>query len=452
MSKKRLYLLFGAPVLFLTFSSLHSQTGKVEPKGGPMHPLCKSCHQPQPNVMMGFLDSISYKNKVIQIDIGATKELVKFTDKVKLAGLKDLEEIKLYRGRGFSIEYEEKKGEKIAKSITRFDVMKIIPKDDQLSREALEKILREDKRVLLLDSRPPHVYQELHIPLAKNLPAPAFDKVAPKILPQDKETTIIYYDIGGCLSPINYMNTKAQGYKNVKIYVAGLPDWIQAKPASTTVEFLSKAVQEKIGYVLIDIRSPEKLKDGFIPTAVNIPLKDLPQSKALFPEKKTAFIIVYGDNMEEVKSAAEIIHGFGYRRTAYLPIPFEEWIKRGLPVDKGTPAKQIVFIPKPKPGTIPVEEFEKIVKGPLPKDVYLIDVRTPEEFRKGHFKGAVNIPVDLLTEKAPEIPKDKRIILYCETGIRAEMGYTALKNLGIKSEYLDAKVEFKGGKFSITEN
>lgn len=446
MSKVKSFLLMGVPLVFFL-----QPEAKAQAPTPPMHPLCKSCHAPQPNTMMGFLDQISYKNQVILLDVGTHKELVRFSEKVKLTGVKDLEEIRMYRGRGFNIVYEEKKGEKHATAISRFDIMKIIPKDDILTKKDVENLLTAGKKVLILDSRPPHVYQENHIPNAKNLPAPAFEKVAPKVLPEDKETTIVFYDIGGCLSPINYLQTKAKGYQHVKIYVAGLPDWMQTNPTATTTDFLNKAIQEKIGYVLVDLRDKEKLKDGFIPTAVSVPFKELSKASKLFPEKKTAFIIVYSDNLEEAKKGAQLIHSWGYRKTAYLPITFEEWVKRGLPVDKGTPSTKIVFVPKPKPGTIPVEEFQKIIKA-IPKDVLLIDVRTPDEFKAGHIKGALNIPVEILSEKAQELPKDKKIIIYCETGVRAEMGYTALKNLGINSQYLDARVKFENGKIDIQEN
>ena len=47
--------------------------------------------------------------------------------------------------------------------------------------------------------------------------------------------------------------------------------------------------------------------------------------------------------------------------------------------------------------------------------VVLIDLRTPEEFRKGHIRGALNISYDELEEgKRP--PRGKLLILYCERG------------------------------------
>ncbi len=47
--------------------------------------------------------------------------------------------------------------------------------------------------------------------------------------------------------------------------------------------------------------------------------------------------------------------------------------------------------------------------------VILTDVRDPEEFEKDHIPGAVNIPLEALTEKAKEFKKSQRIIVYGET-------------------------------------
>ena len=60
------------------------------------------------------------------------------------------------------------------------------------------------------------------------------------------------------------------------------------------------------------------------------------------------------------------------------------------------------------------------------KDVFLLDVRTESEFALGNIDGAVNIPVDDLRDRINEVPKDKRIVIYCAVGLR---GYVAQRIL-----------------------
>lgn len=49
----------------------------------------------------------------------------------------------------------------------------------------------------------------------------------------------------------------------------------------------------------------------------------------------------------------------------------------------------------------------------------LIDVRTPAEYKSGHIGGAKNIPLNTLANKMKNIPKDKPVVIVCQTGSRS---------------------------------
>ncbi len=57
---------------------------------------------------------------------------------------------------------------------------------------------------------------------------------------------------------------------------------------------------------------------------------------------------------------------------------------------------------------------------------FIVDVRTPEELTIGMIDGAVNIPLQQLRSRINEIPKDRRILIYCQVGQR---GYFASRIL-----------------------
>lgn len=67
----------------------------------------------------------------------------------------------------------------------------------------------------------------------------------------------------------------------------------------------------------------------------------------------------------------------------------------------------------------------------------LVDVREVHEYKRGHIKGAVNIPLSQLKQRMNEIPKERHIYLYCQSGIRSRQaakllsrnGYTDLAHL-----------------------
>jgi rhodanese-related sulfurtransferase len=66
------------------------------------------------------------------------------------------------------------------------------------------------------------------------------------------------------------------------------------------------------------------------------------------------------------------------------------------------------------------------------KDYYLIDLRSREEYKKGHIKGSKNIYwLNILEKKnLDKIPKNKPIILICYVGHTSSQILTLLKMLG----------------------
>lgn len=61
---------------------------------------------------------------------------------------------------------------------------------------------------------------------------------------------------------------------------------------------------------------------------------------------------------------------------------------------------------------------------------YLVDVRTPEEFSRGHFPDAINIPVDDLRGRLNEMPSDRQIAVYCQVGQRGYLATRILRQRG----------------------
>ena len=59
-------------------------------------------------------------------------------------------------------------------------------------------------------------------------------------------------------------------------------------------------------------------------------------------------------------------------------------------------------------------------------DTLLLDVRTPDEYALGTIHYAINIPIDEIRSRFDEIPKNKRIIVFCGVGLR---GYVACRIL-----------------------
>ncbi|MCS6828802.1 MAG: rhodanese-like domain-containing protein [Caldilinea sp.] len=70
------------------------------------------------------------------------------------------------------------------------------------------------------------------------------------------------------------------------------------------------------------------------------------------------------------------------------------------------------------------------VKALIENNIYLVDVREPNEYAEGHIPGAINIPIRTLAQNLNQIPADRPVLIYCKSGHRAGMAVAALRLLG----------------------
>jgi hypothetical protein len=90
-------------------------------------------------------------------------------------------------------------------------------------------------------------------------------------------------------------------------------------------------------------------------------------------------------------------------------------------------------------GTIDKGFFKKIV-AEKPVNVALVDVRTPFEYKAGHFAGAKHVFINELYSKGcdatlAQMPKEEYVVFVCATGARAAEMYFGIKD--------DCKVDTK---------
>ncbi|WP_070119379.1 rhodanese-like domain-containing protein [Bacillus marinisedimentorum] len=65
--------------------------------------------------------------------------------------------------------------------------------------------------------------------------------------------------------------------------------------------------------------------------------------------------------------------------------------------------------------------------------LFILDIRSPEDFTKGHINGAVNIPFAQVGQKMAEIPKDKQVAVVCYSGQTASQTAAVLKMAGFNT-------------------
>ena len=83
------------------------------------------------------------------------------------------------------------------------------------------------------------------------------------------------------------------------------------------------------------------------------------------------------------------------------------------------------------------EALKVLTENPDPS-IWIIDVRPTRAYEKGHIPTAKSYPSSVIMDKLDELPKDISLIIYCETGGRAQAvikkledaGYTRMMNWG----------------------
>ncbi|MEX0991662.1 MAG: metalloregulator ArsR/SmtB family transcription factor [Actinomycetota bacterium] len=56
---------------------------------------------------------------------------------------------------------------------------------------------------------------------------------------------------------------------------------------------------------------------------------------------------------------------------------------------------------------------EQLPREALDDATVVLDVRPTVEFASGHLPGAMSVPLEVLPQRLPELPRDRRIVVYC---------------------------------------
>jgi thiosulfate/3-mercaptopyruvate sulfurtransferase len=222
--------------------------------------------------------------------------------------------------------------------------------------------------------------------------------------------------------------------------------------------------------LVVDARPFSKYTEGHIPGAVN---SDLFQfhwidtsnegirhfnhlCKVLLSNMgvKSNQMVVFYDDVSGISAARGVwlLHYFSHKNVFMLDGGFLRWRKEGYLIE----TKTNPFIPSRfvgKPNRTVLATFATIKKSLRNKDSAIVDARTMKEFtgehvraaRAGHIPSAINVDWEQNIEggsfKSPEhlralysaIPKNSKIITYCQGGYRAANAFLALKILGYKN-------------------
>ncbi|MEQ9406049.1 MAG: MBL fold metallo-hydrolase [Cyclobacteriaceae bacterium] len=182
------------------------------------------------------------------------------------------------------------------------------------------------------------------------------------------------------------------------------------------------------GALVLDTRSQEDFAEAHIPNSIFIGIGGdfAPWVGALIPdlEQPIIFIADKGKEEEVVKRLSRV----GFDNTlGYLEGGFDAWRASGRDTDTVK--------------SISAEEFAKAYNG---GDLNVMDVRKPGEWQTDHIEGAMNLPLDYISEQMDKLDKDTTYHVHCLGGYRSIIAASILKSRGYHN-----LVDIAGGYKSI---
>jgi len=193
-------------------------------------------------------------------------------------------------------------------------------------------------------------------------------------------------------------------------------------------ETLNVLLENKEHVLVVDIRTAEEYQSGHLEGASHDDLDSATLEKRVktiqsrLPDVASRFnLVLIDDNGSKAKKAAQTMTEMGIQ-TFYL--------------DGGMSNLSENLVSSSQTVIDSEELLKKLADN---ADLYLLDVRQPDELLESKIDGAVNIPLaELFQPNAMEsIPTDKPVVIICGSGNRATIATYALAQEGIDFQVLE---------------
>lgn len=210
---------------------------------------------------------------------------------------------------------------------------------------------------------------------------------------------------------------------------------------------LLAVVEGKRPFTLVDARTKEEYEEAHIVKAISISEKGFTAEASRLPADKGSLVIFYCNGVKcgKSKKVAKLAEALGYSNIALYSEGFPVWEEQNLIIVPGpTYGKKI------EAARLTPADLDKMIKAGN-KDYVIVDVRDDMEFEEGHIPGAINIPAETFAIKSEVLPKEKKIIVYCNTGSRSYLAYRKLGKLAYPHIYQTLFADWKEAKLAVAK-
>lgn len=180
-----------------------------------------------------------------------------------------------------------------------------------------------------------------------------------------------------------------------------------------SVNDLKKALKD--GTKVIDTRLKNEFAKGFIPDTINIQGNNAFATwMGWFVTYEEPFILIAEESM--LDDLTRKLMRIGMDNIMGYVDNVNEWKNSGEQLSKSE--------------IISLDEFKDVMKS---NHTQIIDLRGVSEYKTGHIKGTENLFIGTLEQNLSKIKKDQPVVIHCQSGDRATIGYSLLVKHGFKN-------------------
>ncbi len=340
----------------------------------------------------------------------------------------------------------------------------------RIDARALKAQLHDGGELALLDAREELPFGKRHLLMASCVPLSRLELLVADLVPR-RGARVVWCDDGEGLAARAAERMSALGYQDVAWLDGGIAAWeatgfrvysgvhvpskafaeVVEHEAGTpwiSVEDLQALIDRKANIAIYDSRSYEEYHNNSIPTAISVPGAELVYRFAdLMPSSDTTVVVNCGGRTRSIIGAQSLINAGVRNKVVSLKDGTMAWHLAGLDVVHGATRKP------PEVSTHGLKSaaeaaarvaarcgIARIDKATLEKwraeagerSLYVLDVRSPEEYEAGHLRGARSAPGGQLVQETDShmATWGARVVLVDDNGVRAAMTASWLKQMG----------------------
>ncbi len=342
---------------------------------------------------------------------------------------------------------------------------------DRISAEDLKQRIRGGGELALLDLREEGPFSEAHLFHARSMPLSRLELCVAAALPRRGVPIVVMDGKGEGLAERGADRLAALGYGNLAILDGGLEAWqaagyevfsginVPSKAFGEIVEQtcgtphisasdLKSLIEGARPPVILDSRPFEEFHTMSIPGGIDTPGAELVyRVHDLVPDQETPVVVNCAGRTRSIIGAQSLINAGLPNPVMALENGTMGWQLAGLTLDHGAevraPAPSDSGLEKAKAAAarvaarfgvkrISMEELAAWRAEAEARTLYLLDVRSPEEFAAGHLPGSRSAPGGQLVQATDEYlgVLGARVVLIDDTGVRATMTASWLLQMG----------------------